>query len=127
MNIANDFENGKIFTKTEIFNAQELDFVPHAKFKGVSLKHLVKGAMTGGLISSHLVRVEPGCVLDTHIHENNLEIHEVIAGSGKAMVGDKEVDYLPGVIGVLPAGMSHRIVAGEEGIYILAKFTPALV
>lgn len=127
MNIANNFENGKIYTKTEFFNAQDLDFVPHAKFKGVSLKHLVTGAMTGGQISSHLVRVEPGCVLDTHIHANNLEIHEVIAGSAKAMVGDKEVDYLPGVIGVLPAGISHRIAAGKDGIYILAKFTPALV
>jgi len=127
INIANDFENGKIHTKTECFDAQDLDFVPHAKFKGVSLKHLVTGAMTGGLISSHLVRVEPGCVLDTHIHEKNLEIHEVISGSAKAMVGEKEVDYLPGVIGVLPAGVPHRIAAGEEGIYILAKFTPALV
>jgi quercetin dioxygenase-like cupin family protein len=127
MNIANDFDNGKIYTKTEIIDAQNLDFVPHAKFKGVSLKQLVTGAMTGGQVSSHLVRVEPGCVLDTHIHEKNLEIHEVIAGSAKAMVGDKEVDYVPGVIGILPAGVPHRIAAGEEGIYILAKFTPALV
>jgi hypothetical protein len=43
------------------------------------------------------------------------------------MIGDKDVDYLPGVNGVLPAGMPHRIAAGKEWIYILAKFTPALV
>jgi mannose-6-phosphate isomerase-like protein (cupin superfamily) len=127
MNIANDFADGKTYTSTDLRNAKELDFVPHAKFKGVYLKLLVPGAMTDGQISSHLVKVDPHCVLDTHIHENNLEIHEVISGSAKAMVGDKEVDYLPGTIGVLPAGVPHKIVAGEEGVYILAKFTPALV
>ncbi|MBI9048146.1 MAG: cupin domain-containing protein [Anaerolineaceae bacterium] len=127
MNTGKAFENGFVITKDEITKAEQIDFTPHAKFKGVYLKHLVTGAMTGQQVSSHLVKVEPNCVLDNHIHENNLEIHEVIAGSAKAIVGNQEVDYLPGTIGILPAGVPHRIVASDEGVYILAKFTPALV
>ena len=127
MNTGLSFENGFVITKDDITNAAQIDFTPHAKFKGVYLKHLVTSDMTGGQVSSHLVKVEPNCVLDHHIHENNLEIHEVIAGSAKALVGEQEVDYLPGTIGVLPAKVPHKITAGEEGVYILAKFTPALV
>ena len=127
MNTGKQYENGMVYTQNSSQASAELDYVPHARFKGVYLKHLVTGSMTGNQVSSHLVKVEPHCVLDTHIHENNLEIHEVIAGSAKAMVGDQAVDYLPGTVGVLPAGVPHQIIAGDEGVYILAKFTPALV
>ena len=127
MNTGTQFENGFVYTRSSSQASTEIEFTAHAKFKGVYLKHLVTGAMTGNQVSSHLVKVEPHCVLDTHIHEANLEIHEVIAGSAKAMVGNQAVDYLPGTIGVLPAGVPHQIIAGDEGVYILAKFTPALL
>jgi quercetin dioxygenase-like cupin family protein len=127
MNTGLSFENGFVITKDEITNAENIAYRAHPSFKGVYLKDLATAKTTDGSISCHLVKVEPYCVLDHHIHENNLEIHEVIAGSAKALVGDQEVDYLPGTIGVLPARVPHKITAGEEGIYILAKFTPALV
>ena len=127
MNIAADFENGKIVTYLTVTDSQEIDFCPHAKFKGVSLKHLVKGEMTNNQISCHLVKVEPFCTLETHIHENNLEIHEVIYGGGVCEIAENKVDYTVGSIGVIPASTTHKVVAGENGIYILAKFTPALL
>lgn len=127
MNIGNSFEKGTICTISDIVNVGDIEFRPHAKFKGVSLKHLVTGKMTNHQISCHLVKVEPFCTLDTHVHENNVEIHEVIYGDGTFYIADNTVGYNLGSIGVIPANVSHKVEAGENGIYILAKFTPALL
>lgn len=127
MNIGNNFEKGKIYSISDTLNSQDIDFNKHPKFKGVSLKHLVTGKMTNNQISCHLVKVEPFCVLDTHIHENSLEIHEIISGYGTCYIGENKVGYYIGDVSVIPANIPHRVEAGEDGIYILAKFTPALL
>lgn len=127
MNIETRFENGLICTISEVLKAQDSNFNPHPKFKGVSLKHLVTGSMTNNQISCHLVKVEPFCILDTHLHETNLEIHEVVAGDAICYIGKNKVNYASGIIGVIPANVSHKVEAGADGIYILAKFTPALI
>jgi len=80
MNIGELFETGTVCGVGFLEQSADNGFIPHSAFKGVSLKHLVRGEMTGGQISCHLVRVEPGCVLDTHTHPAQIEIHEVIYG-----------------------------------------------
>lgn len=127
MNIEKHFENGTICTICDVMNSEKIDYVPHNKFKGVSLKHLVTGEMTNNQISCHLVKVEPFCTLDTHVHENSLEIHEIISGNGICYIEENKVIYSIGSIGVIPANTPHKVQAGEEGIYILAKFVPALL
>lgn len=127
MNTALNFENGEITTVSGTKSTSEVDYVPHKAFKGVALKALVVGDMTGNAVSEHLVKVEPFCYLDSHEHPANLEIHKVIAGSGTVEIGDKTVEYIAGSIGVIPAGTTHKVTAGKEGLYILATFTPSLV
>jgi len=117
MNIAEEFESA----------SQGKDYVPHKVFKGVYMKHLVTGEMTGGRISSHLVKVDPFCVLDTHTHPEQVEIHEVVFGTGECLIGEREVRYAPGTVEVIPQNTPHKVTAGENGLYILAKFTPALL
>jgi quercetin dioxygenase-like cupin family protein len=126
MEITDQFESGKICTSKEIINSSEVDFKAHPKFTGVSLKHLVTGKLTNGQISCHLVKIEPHCVLETHVHEGNLEIHETIFGDGICEIGANRVNYTVGTIGVIPENVPHKVVAGAKGMYILAKFTPAL-
>lgn len=126
MNINNCFENGQIGTISEILKSSDKPFNPHPKFKGVYLKNLVTGDMTDNKISCHLVKVEPFCTLDTHVHENSLEIHEVIFGNATCYIGENKINYNVGSIGVIPANVMHKVEAGENGIYILAKFTPAV-
>lgn len=120
------FEDGIIYTLDNDIMGQDIAYTPHPKFKGVALKHLVTGDMTDGLISCHIVKVEPGCVLDFHSHENAVEIHEVIEGSGICTIRDKNVKYNVGVLGVMPKGVPHKIAAGKDGITVLAKFAPPL-
>ncbi len=99
----------------------------HPVFKGVSMKHLIRANDTAGRLSAHMVSLEPGAVLDSHVHESQYELHEVLHGKGCFHLEDKEVVYEPGSMGIIPMGTNHKVVAGETGLVILAKFFPALL
>jgi len=99
----------------------------HNLFKGVYLKHLVRGDDTNGLLSCHLVKVTPGSILDTHVHNGKLEIHEVIEGDGICLLADRTINYKSGTVTVIPADTSHKVTAGDKGLFLLVKFAPALI
>lgn len=100
---------------------------PHPKFAGVSLKHLVTGKDTGGRLSLHHVRIDPGCTIGDHTHAGQVEIHDVIAGNGTCTLEGSIIPYTPGIVGVMPADTVHRIEAGDGGLLLLATFSPPLV
>jgi quercetin dioxygenase-like cupin family protein len=106
---------------------EEIPWNQHPKFKGVYLKHLIKGADTGGKLSCHMVKIDPDAILEQHIHENQWELHEVIEGEGKFLLDTKETPYYPGRMGMIPKGINHKVVAGKRGMVLLAKFFPALI
>lgn len=103
-----------------------LEWHPHPTFKGVYLKHLVLGKDTNGQLSCHIVKIEPNCILDTHLHDGKIEIHEVVGGSGMMLLDGKEINYSLGKICVIPANTLHKVVANEDGLYLFAKFSSAL-
>jgi quercetin dioxygenase-like cupin family protein len=107
--------------------ADRLAWNPHAKFAGVAMKHLVTGSDTGGRLSVHHVKIDPGCAIGDHAHAGQVEIHEVIAGEGSCTIGTKEIRYVSGTIGVMPADTIHRVIAGKDGLLLLATFSPALL
>lgn len=37
------------------------------------------------------------------------------------------MEYHPKCMGVIPKGTKHKVVAGENGLILLAKFFPALM
>ncbi|MBQ2582208.1 MAG: cupin, partial [Ruminococcus sp.] len=99
---------------------------PHPTFEGVELKHLLTAADTNGQFSYHLVRIAPNKSIGEHVHETQLETHEVIAGSGVCINEGLEIPYESGVMTVLKMGTPHSVNAGADGLYIFAKFIPAL-
>lgn len=88
--------------------------------------HIIKGEQTDGKFSYHLVRIAPGKSIKNHIHKTQLETHEVIAGSGICINDGTEIKYEHGVISIIPAAIPHEVNAGDEGLYLFAKFMPAL-
>ena len=127
MNIGKEFEQGKIISESVLELAEQVDFIPHKSFKGVSLKLLVSGSKTNNALSLHLVHVEPQCCLESHVHPDNLEIHKVISGDGTFDIGNNSGEYRAGTVGVILSGIKHKVTAGKDGLYILATFSPALV
>lgn len=108
-------------------DAGMLPWKAHPVFAGVSLKHLVTAVDTDGALSCHLVRLEPGARLASHVHDGQWELHEVVAGSGTAGLDGRAAEYLPGVAAVIPRGVVHEVTAGEAGLCLYAKFFPALL
>ena len=98
----------------------------HPAFEGVELKHILTSKETGGAFSFHLVRIAPGKKIGNHVHAAQLETHEVIAGGGVCVNGGENLAYAPGVVSILPANVPHEVAAGEEGLFLFAKFIPAL-
>lgn len=104
----------------------DIPWSKHPTFDGVELKHIVTARETDGQFSYHLVRVAPGKTIGDHVHQTQLETHEVIAGTGTCINNGVGLVYEPGVISILPMGLPHEVKAGPDGLYLFAKFIPAL-
>lgn len=91
------------------------------------MKNLLSGSDTAGRLSCHLVRIDPGCEIGNHLHDGKLELHEVIDGEGSCTVGEKVLQYRAGVVSFIPDNKYHRVEAGDRGLFLLAKFSPALI
>lgn len=125
--ISTNIANGTIHYSDRSESISDVEWAKHPKFKGVYLKHMIKGADTGNLFSSHLVKIDPNCCLETHCHENELELHEAIEGDGSCQLIEESFAYHLGKMAVIPKGESHMVRAGENGLTLLAKFFPAML
>lgn len=131
MNFVNLFENfntnGKLLLPKKIISFKDIPWSKHPTFEGVELKHLLSSKETNGEFSYHLVKIAPNKKIGSHIHETQLETHEVIAGSGICINSKKEFIYESGSISIFPMKVPHEIIAGKDGLYLFAKFIPALL
>lgn len=126
MDTFNQFDQGRLALPSKTVDFDNLPWNAHPTFKGVALKHIVTAADTNGQFSYHLVRIDPGCKIGNHIHATQLETHEVISGFGECINNGEKIDYQPGTISIIPAAIPHEVTAGEQGLYLFAKFMPAL-
>ena len=119
-------EGGKLLLPdvTVIFDA--IPWSKHPTFEGVELKHIITSERTDGQFSYHLVRIAPNKKIGNHIHEKQLETHEVISGTGVCVNDGVELPYEAGIISIFPVGVPHEVIAGDDGLCLFAKFMPAL-
>ena len=123
MNIA----NGTVHYPERTVILSEKEWKQHPEFSGVYLKHLITGQDTGGVFSSHLVKIDPHCILDTHCHADRMELHEVLEGKGECRLMDQSFVYHFGKSALIPKEVMHSVHAGERGLTLIAKFFPALI
>ena len=117
---------GSLKLPTAAVEFANIPWSKHPVFEGVELKHIVTAKDTHGQFSYHLVRIAPGKSIQSHIHETQLETHEVVAGSGICINMGIALPYEVGTISIMPAGIPHEVNAGDEGLCLFAKFIPAL-
>lgn len=120
------FNNGSLKLPTATVEFADIPWSEHPTFEGVALKHIITSKDTNGQFSYHLVRIAPNKSIKNHIHETQLETHEIIAGSGVCINDGTTIPYDVGTISIMAAGVPHEVNAGENGLYIFAKFLPAL-
>ena len=119
-------EGGKLLLKDATVTFDAIPWSKHPTFEGVELKHIITSERTGGQFSYHLVRIAPNKKIGSHIHEKQLETHEVISGTGVCVNDGVELPYETGVISIFPIGVPHEVIAGDDGLCLFAKFIPAL-
>lgn len=125
--ISASIANGVIHYSDRLENTSDVEWTKHPKCRGVYLKHMIKSVDTGGLFSSHLVKIDPTCCLEMHCHENQLELHEALEGDGWCQLIEESFDYHVGKMTIIQKGENHMVQAGEKGLTIMAKFFPALL
>ena len=126
MNVFETFNAGQLVLPNHVKSFAEVDWSKHAVFEGVELKHIITAKETDGVFSFHLVRIAPNCSIGEHVHENQVETHEVIAGDGICVNFGETLPYESGTISIFQAGVKHEVRAGKDGLYLFAKFMPAL-
>lgn len=126
MKLFENFNNGKLVTPEKEWDFGSISWSKHAKFAGVELKHIITAGQTGGQYSYHLVRIAPNKKIGLHTHETQSETHEVISGSGTCLNNETVISYAPGTISIFPVGIKHEVTASTDGLYLFAKFFPAL-
>ena len=130
MNYKNLFEKfnegGKLLLPDATVTFDAIPWSKHPAFEGVELKHIITSERTDGQFSYHLVRIAPNKKIGSHIHEKQLETHEVISGTGVCVNDGVELPYETGVISIFPIGVPHEVIAGDDGLCLFAKFMPAL-
>ena len=119
-------EGGKLLLKDATVTFDAIPWSKHPVFEGVELKAIITSERTDGQFSYHLVRIAPNKKIGSHIHEKQLETHEVISGTGVCVNDGVELPYETGVISIFPVGVPHEVIAGDDGLCLFAKFMPAL-
>ena len=119
-------EGGKLLLPDATVTFDVIPWSKHPAFEGVELKHIITSERTDGQFSYHLVRIAPNKKIGSHIHEKQLETHEVISGTGVCVNDGVELPYETGVISIFPIGVPHEVIAGDDGLCLFAKFMPAL-
>lgn len=121
-----NFNQGKLCLPNIEKEFRSIEWSKHPTFDGVELKHIITGKDTSGQFSYHLVRIAPNKSIKNHIHETQLETHEVIAGAGVCINDRVKLNYVPGSISIFGATVPHEVNAGSDGLFLFAKFFPAL-
>lgn len=125
-NLFEAFNNGFLKLTNKTVEFADIPWSKHPVFEGVELKHIITSKDTDGKFSYHLVRIAPNKSIENHSHETQLETHEIVAGSGVCINEGITIPYDVGTISIIPSGIPHKVTAGDDGLYLFAKFIPAL-
>lgn len=89
----NYFNTGKLYINNICLDVESLEWNGHPAFKGVFLKHIIKGENTNNSLSCHLVKISPDCEIGIHNHTGKTELHEILSGSGTCNIEQTNIFY----------------------------------
>jgi quercetin dioxygenase-like cupin family protein len=78
----------------------------------------------GKHVSVGLAQLGPDTRILGHIHKEHDEIAHIVMGSCKFKLGEDVIDFQPGSVVLIPAGVPHGALAGKEGAVVVSCFAP---
>jgi len=90
----------------------------HEIFPGVGIQ-----AMAGENVMLSMVEMAPGAVVEKHDHPHE-QIGLLLEGKLTFTIGDQQRTLRPGQMWRIPGGVSHHVVAGDEGAKAVDVFCP---
>jgi len=121
-----NFDEGKLLVPQYKNSFKKISWTNHPTFEGVKLKHIITAKDTNEKFSFHLVQIDPNKKIEMHVHKTQIETHEIISGTGICINDGKKLNYTSGTISIFPMNVPHEIIAGDNGLFLFAKFFPAL-
>ena len=97
---------------------QKTECSRHSIFRGVEVF-----TAAGEQMMLSLAVLEPHAVVEAHAHPHE-QVGMVISGRARFIVGDEERVLGPGEMYFIPGGVTHRVVASDEGLQALDVFHP---
>lgn len=91
----------------------------------LAVKNLTLPREMPGLTAVH-VKLPPRYAHAPIVHRRTAEWFLVLKGRGRGVIGSAVVQFRPGTIVFIPAGMAHQMSTGAGALEILAIFTPPL-
>ena len=99
----------------------------HPKDKGVFIKHFFSKADTNGVLNNLEVRIEPGCQISPHRHENSDEFYYVVSGSGMFLINGEWEYVHAGEAMVAPINTEHGVKNhSSEALVLFSTFVPPI-
>ena len=97
-----------------------------ADLGGLGVHFKARGEITGGRFAIVEHPIEPGVLVDPHVHRNEDEMSFVLERSIWARVGDQEIEAAPGSYVWKPRGVLHTFWnPGPDPARILEVISPA--
>ena len=84
---------------------------------------LVGWAVTGDEAALTAIEIDAGVVVPEHQHPNE-QTGILLKGSLTFRIGDETRELRPGSMWVIPGSISHGVVAGPEGAFLVELFAP---
>lgn len=70
------------------------------------------------------MNLQPLEQVGTEHHLMNDQLFMIQQGFGEAIVNGERVKLVPGALLMVPAGVEHNVVAGEDGLLFYTVYTP---
>ena len=113
--------------QAHLFQSSRIDWQPHPTLKGIRIKSL-ENSQTFSKASVTLVQVDPGGVIEPHLHEQSHETAFVLSGKSVLTLPEGEVPLGAGDGVTVPPKTLHALRnTGTEPVMILAVHMPPLM
>ncbi len=110
----------------KFYNADEIKFEDHPKFKGVKIAKLV-GKADNSPIGVSILHIEPSVEIPIHIHEESVDSIYCLDGCGVIYDGNSWRDLKPGDYCFVPKNEEHGVKnSGSEILKLFIVHSPAL-